>query len=684
MVTDTDADGVNDAQEVIDTTNPLIADSDGDGLADSEEKTRSTNPLAQDSDEDGVSDAQEVTDATNPLLADTDGDGLSDGQENTRTTNPLVSDSDSDGVNDGQEVSDGTNPLVADTDGDGLTDGEEVTDKSNPLVTDTDGDGLTDGEEKTRGTNPLAKDTDGDGLSDIDEILRTKTNPLLADTDGDAIPDALDDTDNDGISNLRELTELKTDPLLADSDADGLSDTYELVYKGTVEAVAPRIGDRLRFELRQLIPQGTLKLLGTIPTGLTFNAVTGVLEGKLTGKAGNANLTIQVVNGKTVLRAIPFKFPIVDFPTGLVGTWHVLQQDANGTPQGLMTVTLSSPGLWSASCDSIGTKTLRSAKGAFDLVPATERVSFASTFPALAALPTFTCNWSFDAQTALVSGSHTAGTLQGFRLAKAGEMPTSARQVTLLIDHGDQDGFLVPAGYGWATGTLTTKGTLLLSGQLGDAQTLKTTLSLGATGQAMLWAKPYRNLNSFIGGIVSLNGLGVLSPTARTKDVSGLTWRKMADVADLSYNSGFGPLTATVKANPYIKPASAATLSTSLGLNNGKFSNVIVDGGGLPNPAQISALPQAFVMDSAYKLAAVAQPGRVMATWTGAISAASGSIAGTLAVEASNTGILKGNASVSGVLLRRDNEDTIGAGLIKIPISGRKGSFRTGAFLMNR
>jgi uncharacterized repeat protein (TIGR02543 family) len=681
---DSDSDGVNDGQEVTDATNPLIADSDGDGLTDGDEKTRATNPLAQDSDGDGVTDAQEVNDATNPLLVDTDGDGLNDGQEKTRATNPLVTDSDSDGVTDGQEVSDGTNPLIVDTDGDGLTDSEEKTMATNPLVADSDGDGLTDGEEKTRSTNPLAKDTDGDGLSDLEEELNTKTNPLLADTDGDAISDALEDTDNDGISNLREVTELKTDPLLVDTDTDGLSDTYELVYKGTVAAFVPRIGDRLRFELRELVPQGTLKLVGTLPTGLTFNAVTGVLEGKLTGKAGLVKLSIQVLNGKTVIRTIPLQFTVSAFPSGLIGTWQVLLEDANGSPQGMITTTISSPGAWTATYDSLGTKTMRSSKGVFDLTPAMDRAAIAVSFPVVSLTPAFSSSWQIDATTALASGTYAQGTLRGFRLAKTGELPTASRQITMVIDQGEQDGYQIPAGLGWATGTLGTTGSLPLSGQLGDAQSLKTTVRLSATGQAMLWVKPYRNLNSFVGGIISLRDTGVIPQTPFTAIQNGLQWQRMADSAELSYSSGFGPIAADSAVNPHIKPTTALALATNLALTNNQFRNVTFDGGGLPNAEQLTAMPERFVMDSSYKLNPVPLPPRVMALWQGGISASAGTFTGTIALDASNSGILRGNASVSGVVFRRNELETVGAGLIKIPTTGVKGSFRTGAFLMDR
>lgn len=136
--------------------------------------------------------------------------------------------------------------------------------------------------------------------------------------------------------------------------------------------------------------------------------------------------------------------------------------------------------------------------------------------------------------------------------------------------------------------------------------------------------------------------------------------------------------------SPHLRPASALALATNLGLTNNQFNNLIFDGGGLPNAEQFAALPQRFVMDTSYKLNSVALPDRVMALWQGSINSSAGTFTGTIALDASNSGILKGNASVSGVVFRRNDVNTVGAGLIKIPTTGVKGSFRTGAFLMDR
>ena len=123
---DNDGDGLSNGEEIAAGTNPDLSDTDGDGTNDklddfpldsNEAKDTDSDGIGNNSDTDddgdGVSDAQEVIDETNPLVADTDGDGLLDGQEATNGTNPLLSDTDGDGFSDGDEVNSNTDPLDA-------------------------------------------------------------------------------------------------------------------------------------------------------------------------------------------------------------------------------------------------------------------------------------------------------------------------------------------------------------------------------------------------------------------------------------------------------------------------------------------------------------------------------------------------------------------------------------------
>ena len=596
-------------------------------------------------------------------------------------------DPDNDGLTNYQEIIIRlTNPNSADTDNDGVNDGQEITDTTNPLVADSDGDGLTDSEEKTRTTNPLVVDTDGDGLGDLQEITISQTNPLLSDTNGNGINDALEDTDNDGILNGREVNQLGTNPLLADTNANGLSDTYELLFQGNTDPFTPRVGDRVRYDLSQLGYQGTYKVVGTLPKGLTFNATTGILEGKLIGTAGTSKLTIQILNGKTVLRSIPLNIPVLAFPATLVGTWQTLLENQQDQPEGLLTVTITSPGTWSASYDGIGTRTLRKAKGSFDLTAAEEEASWSMTFPASSTLqsglPAVTMSFEIVGKSALAEGTHPRGTMRGFRLARGAELPAKTNTITMLIDQGAQDGFVIPAGMGWATGSISNRGAVAIKGQLGDAQAITTTLSLGATGQALMWLKPYKNLNSYIGGIVSLHGSGVLPASPLHNQESELWWYRAADAAELGYSTGFAPISPFVGVRSHLLPTSALALSQNLGLTEQVIRGVAFDGGGLPDPNAVAKLPEAFAIDASYKMIAVPIPGQPMTPWTGLIASRTGGFTGTLKVVASNSDTIAGNAAVSGVLFPTVGSRVVGAGLVKIPIVGPKGAFRTGAIMM--
>jgi len=141
---------------------PDTTDSDGDGLTDAEEATYGTDPTLTDTDADGLGDYDEVNDvqgytSLDPLKPDTDDDGLTDGEEvGTYITNPTDADTDDDGLLDGEEITEyGTDPKTTDTDGDGSTDYNEVkVFFTDPLDEDSDDDGTLDGKEYMAITGP--------------------------------------------------------------------------------------------------------------------------------------------------------------------------------------------------------------------------------------------------------------------------------------------------------------------------------------------------------------------------------------------------------------------------------------------------------------------------------------------------------------------------------------------------
>lgn len=497
---------------------------------------------------------------------------------------------------------------------------------------------------------------------------------------------ARDDQDNDGILDVREIHQLGTNPNLADSNANGLSDAYELIFQGGAVPFIPRLGDRVRYDLNRLGYQGAYKLVGTLPAGLTFNASSGILEGKVAGTAKINKLSIQVLDGKTVVRVIPLIIPVQAFPSSLAGKWQVLLENEQGLPEGLITITISSPGKWSASFDGIGTRTVRNSSGSLDLRENQESVEFLIAFPRTSNLPSglpeVTFKVAVDGTTALVSGSYPMGSLRGFRLARGAELPAISKPVTVLFDQGKQDGIAIPAGMGWATGSLSNRGVLSLSGQLGDAQAFRTNLSLGATGQALMWVKPYKNAFSYMGGVVSLHETEFLPASSLFQKDRGLHWFRAPDATELSYPAGFATLATFVGVRGHAIPLNSLSLSQRLGLSNQMIQGVSFDGGGLPDPASFAVLPNAFTIDSNYRMLSVPKAGQLLAPWSGSINSRSGGFTGKLGVVASNAGTIAGGAAVSGVLFPTAGSNVVGAGLVKIPIAGRTGEFRTGAIIL--
>jgi gliding motility-associated-like protein len=285
-IADSDGDGVTDAQEAIDGTDPnngcsynvanqilantsvswQNADCDGDGNPNGTDSAPLTfcvdgagsvpangTPAyeifrMQDCDGDGILNGLECTTGLN--CPDFDGDGIPNFQD---------TDSDNDGILDVTEKEldfdgDGRgNYLDLDSDNDGILDIRETAadldrdGRLNFLDLDADGDGILDTFEGTANFRPFG-DNNGDGVCDVNGVT-SDTNfngipdnverafggrPLeIPDTDKDGIPDFLDlESDGDGILDSIELRgDIDGDQYPnyrdGDSDGDGVSDAYE-------------------------------------------------------------------------------------------------------------------------------------------------------------------------------------------------------------------------------------------------------------------------------------------------------------------------------------------------------------------------------------------------------------------------------------------------------------------------
>ena len=190
------------------------ADTDGDGIIDLYDS---------DDDNDGINDADEALIGTDPLLKDTDGDGVEDG----------ALDFDNDGISNADESDDSLiSPTDQNNDGNADIITNDGTDSDNDgivdlLDLDSDGDGLADSDEGNADldndgiVNSLDRDSDNDGLLDIVEFGFTQF-----DTNNDGIINTLDtgytDSNNDGVHDLVALL------IALDSDSDAIADAYEI------------------------------------------------------------------------------------------------------------------------------------------------------------------------------------------------------------------------------------------------------------------------------------------------------------------------------------------------------------------------------------------------------------------------------------------------------------------------
>jgi hypothetical protein len=460
-------------------------------------------------------------------------------------------------------------------------------------------------------------------------------------------------------------------------------DPLTLTFVGT--PFAPRVGNQLTLDLKRLANAGeTIKLVGKLPTGLKFNAITGLLTGVLSGKAGTYPLTVQFLQDKTVVRTVSLPLTILPYPTTLLGSFEGLLEDGAGIPTGAVRFAITKPGAWSATLESAG-GSRRSAKGSFLLDQQTDTVTITANFAASKTVPGESVTMTLDADSPLFGGSHAGGTLRGFRMAQGTEIPASGAICNMALDQGEQDGIAAPAGIGWLSGKFGKTGSATFKGMLGDATTASISLRMSATGQVLVWAQPYANKQSFLGGIVTLPNLGQ-SPVNNERLVPGLWWVKAADAKTLAYPSGFGPLPVEALSAVWTPPASAIALGSALGWADGRTANLLIDGAGLSNEEpQVTALalPTALTLDDKFNLYATAPQGVTLVTWLGKLAKADGKWTGTLTLPGGFTPeVLAGKADASGVLL--PGADVSGYGLIKVPASGVKGSFRTAAIVLDQ
>ena len=486
---------------------------------------------------------------------------------------------------------------------------------------------------------------------------------------------------------------------ISSNDAD--ENPFDINLSGTGVAVEPfdiafvgtrydlRVGNQVAFDLNRLRNPGeTLKVSGKIPTGLKYNALTGQLTGILAGKAGTYQVSVQVLQGRSVIRTIILPIAVLDFPTSLIGNFDFLMEDSNSVPIGVCKITITRANQWSATLESAGSSKKRSAKGTFILAEGSPVAQITAPFPADTGAPAVTVNSSLNGSTPGITGTYNGGTLRGFRIAKVGELPPATVAYSLVLDTSQQSGINLPAGLGWLRGKVSNQGIGAFKGLFGDGTAASISLRVSAFGQAILWSQPYKIKSSYIGGIVTLGNLGQTT-AGQAPFEDDVWWTKTADATTLSYPSGFPGMPVTVGTSRWLAPASATAMGSSLGWRDNNKTSIMINGGGLSNqdPQSTTAkLPTEFTLDSKFAFVTSMPVGATPVAWKGKASKTDGAISGAFTIPAGfSSDVPAGSAAVSGVLVQ-DSQwgTTTGCGQIKVPVAGPKGSFKTASIVLGQ
>jgi gliding motility-associated-like protein len=226
---DTDGDGVTDAQELLDGTNP----NDGCSYLTASQVLANTSPSWQNADCDGDGTANGTD--PEPLNYCVGGSGQVPANGTAAYDIFRYLDCDNDGILNGLECTTGV--TCPDFDNDGIpnyldtdSDNDQIGDITEGNI-DTDGDGSA---------NYIDLDSDNDGILDIRETTQ--------DRDGDGTPNYLDlDSDGDGILDTVEAT--ADYRAVEDSNGDGICDrggvTSDANYNGIPDQLEPAFGGRM-------------------------------------------------------------------------------------------------------------------------------------------------------------------------------------------------------------------------------------------------------------------------------------------------------------------------------------------------------------------------------------------------------------------------------------------------------
>jgi hypothetical protein len=298
-------------------SDPLDGDRDDDGVIDGLDPV----PFNSDADKDGLSDARELENGTDPLSRDTDRDGIRDRVELggiLTNDDPYTTWDTGDLSNSDADPNSETSPTRWDSDGDLLPDGWiDGFNLSHRPGSDWETSNLSDiygnmAVEKIEG-----EDADGDGTQDGGDWPAGETSASVSDSDGDSMPDGFEvywnvagvdldprindsgsDSDGDGLTNLQEYLvdahpgNWNTDYFLSGQN-DSLNDGAE-----SFVTFRTNIGNGARAfegygELQKAGSDEWIWFCNSTGTSQEFGYLANYTNHTAEGFGGNGNLTIH-------------------------------------------------------------------------------------------------------------------------------------------------------------------------------------------------------------------------------------------------------------------------------------------------------------------------------------------------------------------------------------------------------
>jgi len=341
------------------------------------------------------------------------------------------------------------------------------------------------------------------------------------------------------------------------------------------------LGDPVSWDLTggSQFPAGVTFFAAKFPVGLTLNAATGQISGTISGKVTTYKMTYWNQSGKTrstvrslsvvVVAAAVKSAKTVNASTSFkaaatvkAGKFAALIDATSASaplPVGKVEINVSSGGAFTGRLVT-GDPTVYVLRGRLqrggplDPAAATVRVARARSLNVPDYLLTLSVSDADKLSVSLATTDGAVGEGEGVQLAAT----ASADVYTMIMRHPVNLGDLVdyPNGDGAFKATITSDGTLVITGKTPDGASLTATALLGGDNVFRLYAKPYGTSSGYLAGSLSLtvraDNPSLFHITAANG--SDLYLSKPAIPGDASYANGFGPIGLEATMEPVDAP----------------------------------------------------------------------------------------------------------------------------------